>query len=280
VEPAPADAAPQAAPSAWPEQPPPSAAPTTAPTTPPPANPPPSSTPPPAPSYGPLGEPPRPAPPPPYYERLGKPEPEVEKGDWDPWEHATADEHNHDGFYLRLAIGFGGGSVWGNDHVLPGVQDVSTSGLGFGTSIAIGGAVTENLILNADLFQATIFNPSVRQDGRHVGDASDLSRDLGVGEDITVAGLGVGLTYYIMPVNIYLAGSIGFGQAVFENELGTRSGSDFGLATNVMVGKEWWVGSDWGIGLAGQFILLATHDDYLGGLNGAIFNLMFSATYN
>jgi hypothetical protein len=47
-----------------------------------------------------------------------------------------------------------------------------------------------------------------------------------------------------------------------------------------MVGKEWSVGSDWGIGIAGQLIVLATHDDILGGLHGAIFNVMFSATYN
>jgi hypothetical protein len=266
----------QAAPAA-PEAPPPEA-PTDAP--PPPSVPPqPPGPPPPPPTYGP-GHPPPEPPPGPVYQRLGKTEPEIEKGDWDPWEHSTPEQHNHDGFYLRLAIGFGGGSLWGNDHILPGVRDVTLSGLGFGTSIGIGGAVANNFILNADLFQATLFNPSVHQDGRGLGDASNLSHDLGVGQNVSVAGLGIGATYYIMPVNVYLAGSIGFGQAVFEDHVGSRSPSDFGLATNWMVGKEWWVGSDWGIGIAGQLIVLATHDDILGGLHGAIFNVMFSATYN
>jgi hypothetical protein len=244
---------------------------------------PPSSPPPPPaqPAYGP-GNPPPPPPPAPQYQRLGaKPEPEIEKGDWDPWEHPTADQHNHDGFYLRLAAGLGGGSVWGNDHLLgPAVRDVTLSGIGFGTSIAIGGTIADNLILDGDLFQSTLFNPSVRQDGHHVGHASDLSHDLGVGEDVELVGVGIGLTYYFMPANVYVAGSFGIGQTVFADAGGNRSGSDFGFGSNLMVGKEWWVGSDWGIGVAGQFILVATHDDVLGGVTGTAFNVMFSATYN
>jgi hypothetical protein len=240
----------------------------------------PEGAPPPAPpSYPPPGAAPSEAPPPPRYQPLGgKPEPEVEQGDWDPWEHPTPDTHNHDGFFVRLAIGVGGGVASGNNSRFVG--DLSLSGAGFGTSIAIGGALTNNLILNADLFQATLFNPSVHQDGHHVGDASDVGHDLGVGEDVELAGLGIGLTYYIMPVNMYLAGSFGFGKAEFEAGSGERAGSDFGFASNVMVGKEWWVGSDWGLGVAGQWVLLLAHDDILNDLTGIAFNLMFSATYN
>ncbi|MFI5308629.1 MAG: hypothetical protein ACHQ53_14815 [Polyangiales bacterium] len=246
-----------------------------------PPGPPPAAAPPSTPTYGPGNPPPAPPPSQFQYPRLGgKPEPEAEKGDWDPWEHATPDQHNHDGFYLRLAIGIGGGSVWGNDHILSNVRDVSLTGFGFGSSIAIGGAVAENLMLNADFFQAMIFNPAVHQDGRYVGHTTDLSAELGVGDDVGLVGVGVGLTYYFMPVNVYLAGSVGLGQAVFEDSRGSRSGSDLGLGANIMIGKEWWVGSDWGIGVAGQLILVAAHDDILGGLGGSAFNVMFSATYN
>jgi hypothetical protein len=277
---APAAPTPAAEPTPAPSAPPPEAAPPTpAPGEPPPVGPPgPPPGAPPPPTYGP-GNPP-PAPPPPQYQRLGKPEPEVEKGDWDPWEHATPDQHAHDGFYLRLAIGVGGGTVWGNDHILPNVRDVTLSGLGFGSSIAIGGAVADNLMLNADFFQAMIFNPAVHQDGRYVGHTTDLNAELGVGDDVGLVGVGVGVTYYFMPANVYLAGSVGLGQAVFEDSRGSRSGSDLGFGSNIMVGKEWWVGSDWGIGVAGQLILVAAHDDILGGLGGSAFNVMFSATYN
>jgi hypothetical protein len=223
------------------------------------------------------GEPP----PPPQYQQLGgQPEPEVEKGDWDPWDHPTADTHNHDGFYLRLAIGFGGTLMSTHDHVLDNVGNIDTSGWGFGTSIGIGGALTDNLILNADLFQATTFNPSVDVDGHHVGRASRVGTDLGIGEDMEIAGLGIGVTYYIMPANVYLAGSIGFGQAIFEANSGDRAGSDIGVAGNLMVGKEWWVGRDWGIGVAGQMILLTAHDDIVGRVRAMALNVMFSATYS
>jgi hypothetical protein len=191
--------------------------------------------------------------------------------------------HDHDGFFMRLALGFGGGSVWGNQHVLPDVEKVTLTGLGFGSELAVGGAITNNLMLNADLFQTSLFNPSVHKDGQHLGSASDLPRlgsDLGVGEDVTLAGFGIGVTYYFMPVNVYLAGSAGIGQVVFEDFNGSRAGSDFGFAGNVMLGKEWWVGPDWGIGVAGQLIIIVAHDETLGPLDGTVFNLMFSATYN
>lgn len=83
-----------------------------------------------------------------------------------------------------------------------------------------------------------------------------------------------------MPINIYLAGLVGIGVAGITVE-GTDYESDAGFATNLMVGKEWWVGDDWGIGVAGQFMYSAVPRadidvtmPFLG------FNLMFSATYN
>jgi hypothetical protein len=83
-----------------------------------------------------------------------------------------------------------------------------------------------------------------------------------------------------MPVNIYLAGSVGIGQAVFEDGRGDREGSDIGIVFDAMVGKEWWVGTEWGLGVAGQFIYLRAEDDIFGDVNGIALNAMFSATYN
>jgi hypothetical protein len=239
-----------------------------------------TTTPPPPPPTYPTPETPGQEPPPPRYEPLGRPEPEVEKGDWDPWEHATPDKHRHDGFYLRLSIGIGGGSIAGDDHILTGVDEVTVKSVGLATSIGIGGALTDNLILNANLFQTMLFNPSVDIDGDDVGDADDLDFDIGVGDDAEIGGIGIGVTYYFMPVNIYLAGSVGIGQAVFEDGRGDREGSDIGLVLDAMVGKEWWVGTDWGLGVAGQFIYLRAEDDIFGDVNGIAVNVMFSATYN
>jgi hypothetical protein len=232
------------------------------------------------PSYPQPAEPPQEQPPAPTYQPLGRPEPEIKEGDWDPWEHATVDKHRHDGFYLRLNIGVGWGQIAGDDHRLSGIDEVKISSIGLATSIGIGGALTDNFILNADLYQTMLFNPSVEIDGDDAGDADDLEFDIGVGDDAEIGGIGIGVTYYIMPVNIFLAGSVGIGQAVFEDGRGDREGSDVGLALNAIIGKEWWVGTDWGLGVAGQFTYLRADDTIFGTLNCLAANLLFSATYN
>jgi hypothetical protein len=269
--PAAAPAAPAAEPSAVPAAPPP-AAPQPAPGQP-------SAPPPPPPEYATPAPATEPAPAPQYKPLGGKPEPEIEKGDWDPWEHVGDAKHHHDGFMLRLAIGLGFGGVGGDQQILTG-KEVALSGIGLNFGVGIGGALTENLVLNADLFQATLFNPEVEIDGEDAGRADELKDDLGVGEDSELTGIGIGVTYYLMPANVYFAGSVGIGKVIFVDRSGDRGGSDVGFATNLMIGKEWWVGVDWGIGVAGQLIIIAAKDDILGNVGGLGFGLMFSATYN
>ena len=208
-----------------------------------------------------------------------EPEPEIEEGDWDPWAHSPS-HRRHDGFFLRIALGVGWGGMSSDGHVLSDVDKLDLSGAGMGMSIGIGGALTDNLILYGDIFQMTLFNPEVEIDGSDVGDADSLADDVGIGEEARIAGLGIGLNYYFMPVNLYVGGSIGFGQAIFEDGRGDVDGSDLGLGVDLMVGKEWWVGNDWGLGVAAQVLILATEDDALGDINGQAFNLLFSATYN
>jgi hypothetical protein len=220
-------------------------------------------------------------PPPPVYGQLGRePEPEVQEGEWDPWEHVSAGGRRHEGFFLRLSIGLGGGAISSKGHIERDFDETAESGLGLGTSIGIGGAVTDNLILYGDIFQTTVFDPTLERDNREVEPRDDPLLGMDVGDDLRLAGIGVGLVYYFMPINIYVAGSVGFGQAVFEDNGGDVAGSDIGFASNLMLGKEWWVGADWGLGLAGQFITVVTDDDILGDITGLGFNLMFSATYN
>jgi hypothetical protein len=267
-------AAPATAPAAGPTAPP-SAAPTA------PAAPAPGAAeptpPPPPPQYA----TPQSEPPPPHYQPLGgTPEPEIEKGDWDPWEHVGATKHRHDGFLLRLAIGVAFGGMNGDDFLLDPGSETGAGGAGFSTTIGIGGALTENLVLNADLFQTTFLNPTIEVDGHELGDADKHGEDRGVGENVELTGLGIGVTYYFMPVNIYLAGAVGIGQVVFVSDSGERAGSDAGLSLHALVGKEWWVGVDWGIGVAGELVFVRAQDDYLGDVTGLGFGVLFTATYN
>ena len=67
---------------------------------------------------------------------------------------------------------------------------------------------------------------------------------------------------------------------MFEDEDGDRDGSDAGFVGNVIAGKEWWVGEDWGIGLAAQLVGIVAEDEVLGDVGGLAVNVLFSATYN
>jgi hypothetical protein len=174
----------------------------------------------------------------------------------------------------------GAGGLGGNNHVERGVDRVSLTGFSLSTSVALGGAIADNLILDADFFEASIFDPAVRLDGHYIGHSNAVYRDLGIGDDQQLECFGFGLTYYIMPANVYLVGSLGLGRVVFQDVSGVRAGSYLGPAGNFMVGKEWWVAPDWGIGIGAQLILLSVHDEVLGRVGAAAVNAMFSATYN
>ena len=101
--------------------------------------------------------------------------------------------------------------------------------------------------------------------------------DTGIG----MAGFGVQFTYYLMPANVYLS----LTPAVTWTSL-AANGADAdtrpGFGLKVGVGKEWWVGAHWGLGLAAQLVLGVNEDKgsppsswtTLGG------GVALSATYN
>lgn len=209
---------------------------------------PPPTTPPPPPPGEPL---------PPQYGRLGgQEEIQAPKGEWNPWDHPDATGgRTHDGFFLRLQLGPGGSSV--------SREGQSWSGVGLGMGLAIGGSPMENLALHLDLQTTWMFSPD---------------RDV---NGIGMQSLGIGVTYYIMPVDIFLSGAVGIGALAFEDESGQSKDTDPGIAVDAMVGKEWWVGADWGIGLAAQLLYMHVQD-YTdeAGMDAIAVNVLFTATYN
>jgi hypothetical protein len=208
--------------------------------------------------------PPGPPPPPPQYGRLGgAPEPEIEPGNWDPWAHPLPGRFEHEGFFLRLTLGPSFSTV--------SRPDYRWSGFGLGMGLAVGGSIIENLAIHAD-FQTTLM-PSPEQ--KAFGHKSDFDAD------IVFESMGLGATYHIMPVNLFVSGSVGLGLLVFEDDGGQSKDTSAGLTLNGMLGKEWWVGPDWGLGIAGQVLFLRVKD-YVdeAHMNALAFNLLFSATYN
>jgi hypothetical protein len=210
-----------------------------------PPTPPPSSPPPPPPE------------PPSQYGRLGgAPEQEVQEGEWNPWDHPDVGGHyEHEGFFLRLQLGPGGSSV--------SREGESWSGMGLGMGLAIGGSPVENLALHLDLQTTWLFSPD---------------RDV---NGIGMQSLGLGVTYYIMPVDLFLSGSVGIGWLAFEDDAGQSKDTSAGIALDALIGKEWWVGSDWGIGIAAQLLYMHVKD-YTddAGMDAIAVNALFTATYN
>jgi len=178
----------------------------------------------------------------------------------------------HDGFMLRLTVGLGYGS---GTETLPTLGELRLSGgTGF-FSLDIGGALVDNLVLHGRLSDMSVASPTVYLNDQELGTAEDAS--------LTFYLLGVGLTYYLMPANVYLTAVVGVAGEESDNGTTTTETNKAGFAFEGDIGKEWWVGDNWGIGVAGRFTFASIpeelSDDDSTTLRGLGFGVLFSATY-
>lgn len=180
--------------------------------------------------------------------------------------------HGHDGFYLRLTAGAGYLSA----SETYGVVTDNYSGLGGAFTAAFGGTVAPNLIIYGELLVTEVSNAEYSVNNVSAGYSQT---------DLTQFGIGPGIAYYFEPVNLYLSGTLAFTKMSFSDTYsGVAQGdTNLGIGASFMLGKEWWVSPDWGIGLAGQ-LYLASMGDTVNGYNtrmqSSMFALLFSATFN
>ena len=130
--------------------------------------------------------------------------------------------HRHFGFYLHLDEGIGG-----MRSSAPGgwVQSgVTTGRLG----IAIGGALSENVILAGRAWNL---------------DRIERAQDT---TDVSISGVGPEFIAYFMPANIFVS------VAPLLTSLKVNNSSYGGVGLLGAVGKEWWTGAHWGLGVTGQ----------------------------
>lgn len=182
--------------------------------------------------------------------------------------------HEHDGFFLRMLYGFGYANLTEEDVF---GSDLKYSGFAQDLRFQIGGTIAKNLILFGEFGGNMQIDPKLEY--------MDFS---GTAEDVTVSvfNFGGGITYYMMPSNFYFSLSLLSSQASFEFE-GTTGESQYGFGMYLMIGKEWWVGNDWGLGVS-LFGCYNTMDDegtidgvnYSSNINHYSIGAMFSATYN
>jgi hypothetical protein len=161
-----------------------------------------------------------------------------------------AGRHAHDGFFLRLSAG--GGYL--------GVRDERGANATFHGSagsfaFALGGAVSDNLILYGEGIGQQVETGELKLDYDHY--RRDGGRD--VNGSMGLYGGGPGFAYYFMPYNTYVSGTLLFTRLVWsEDDLDEEDSeednvlSEPGVGLSLSIGKEWWVSSNWGLGVAGR----------------------------
>lgn len=171
-----------------------------------------------------------------------------------------------EGFLLRLSMGGGGAATEATDAGMT----MRLSGPAADFNFAIGGIVSPNLALHGTLFGWSVTDPEIEISGVTASTDGDLS----------LAGFGGGLTYYVMPANIYLSGSLGLGRFELKHDnLSARSSG--GLIVDATIGKEWWVGDSWGLGVAlGLSLHSISDEDIEDNWSGGSVAVRFTATMN
>jgi hypothetical protein len=184
--------------------------------------------------------------------------------------------HTHDGTYVRLQLGFGYNSMSSNSSGI----DLELSGGGGAFLIAVGGAVSRNLVLYGTFADSIASNPEVKLNGQVAGTGTGRS-------SAGVVGIGPGLAYYFDPSNFYLSGTVLFSKLNVNSSNGdSLAQSDWGITGEGQFGKEWWVSDNWGLGCAVQGMLgkmkdkATTGSTYTPTWTFSSFSLLFSATYN
>jgi hypothetical protein len=178
-----------------------------------------------------------------------------------------AGERDHDGgLFLRLSAGYGYSQTGVGDPTV--MKYYGPSG---DINFAIGAVVLRNLALHGSLLGWTIIDPSVK-----VGTISD-----NVNGSLILSGFGVGITYYIVPINIYISPSVGIGRLTAESG-GVTGETEMGPIFDFTVGKEWWVGGSWGLGFAGTvgYHSVKESEEIPENWNGYSLGIRFSATLN
>jgi hypothetical protein len=183
---------------------------------------------------------------------------------------STEGFHTHDGFFLQVHVGI---SATGFSSKQAGVK-TNYAGGGISSGVAIGGVIAHNLVLYAAFFGTETGSPDKQVAGASV--TSDLGQ-------IGVGAFGPGLAYYFERCNLYLSAAFGLAGFTANDGGGVKVDSaKSGSAFDFMVGKEWWVSHDWGVGIAGELMAASLKDKNTPGLTWSAsgLSILFSATYN
>ena len=178
----------------------------------------------------------------------------------------------HAGLFLRLNLGLGYMSSSAPADRTFFTFD-SSRGFAGDLGFALGGTPRENFIVAGEFWSTWAASPTLRSQGATVPSGSTFSNSL--------HGVGPNLTWYWMPSNTYASVTPSLTWMNFGDVFGSFT-TDVGFGTRFALGKEWWVGPHWGIGVSSWFVFSLNRE---GGGSDATWRtfeggLAFSATLN
>ncbi len=172
----------------------------------------------------------------------------------------------HLGAFIRPDLGFGYVAMSASS----GGTDVTLKGAAGTFGFAVGGALSENSILAFHLWDTVMSNPTVSSGGF----SSNANGD------VTLFALGPQYTAYSQQ-NFYFSFSPSLTR-VHVSGNGSSGDTDWGFGMRAAVGKEWWVGDHWGLGLVGHLSASWNKDSGSSSPTWTTWGatIAFSATYN
>ena len=196
----------------------------------------------------------------------------------------------HLGFFFRTQLGIGAANISTDDKINNKVDYNSDFLRSSFFNIMVGGAIVNNLIMYAglnNLSSKVVYKPKSASNncGYDVFYNNELKDCYG---NYNLLGLSLGITYYFMPVNIFISGdlrySIGDLQSDSVNSYFSYNYNN-GMGVSFQVGKEWYINYYSGIGVALFYerSLLSSE-----AINGRVqgkatsnqYGILFTSTYN
>jgi tetratricopeptide (TPR) repeat protein len=194
--------------------------------------------------------------------------------------------YEHEGFFFRAMLGFGFGLASVGIELAdtpmgePYRGTLSATGTSTSLQLAAGWAFFENLVFQVEFFGTTMLAGDISASGN----PGPVVRDAlaSVKTKYNAFGALLGATYYFMPIDIFVSASAGLGFATLDRPM-QPSDDRLGLAVAASGGKEWWIGEEWGLGLALSYYLTITGQ--AGGANtrtlvGHALGIFITVSYN
>jgi hypothetical protein len=168
----------------------------------------------------------------------------------------------HDRLLLRLSVGVGYAAMREKrDLVEAGLGGASQrrreratlSGFGLSLGLDMGYAISDSVTLHARLSEVLLSEPEIEVEGETLEEPRDSAR--------SVLLIAPAITYFLMPVNLVFSLAVGPAFVNHPRYDGDGNVGDLGIALNVDVGKEFWIGEQWGMGGVARFWLFASQGD-------------------